>query len=46
MKDDLENLVVTGFVEGKGNLFDVFAKEERSDTNGTHPLCIREICLV
>ena len=52
--EELENLVVTEFIEGKRvrgrqrerDISDLFAKDERNDPNRTDPPCLRERCLV
>ena len=48
-KEELENLVVTGFIEGKrarGEISDLSAKDEGNDAHRTDPPCLRERCLV
>ena len=38
--------VKSNMVQVEETIFDVLAKEDISDINGTHLLCIREKCLV
>ena len=46
-KEELENLVVTGFINGlERDISDLSAKDEGNDAHRTDPHCLREICLV